>query len=125
MCACIVPSASTNMMLLPPAPRAFHSFNSNVRRSGTKFVSHMCRPGARASASGEDGDHLFLKVPLRRGLATRRDLHDLHVDKVAAAGEMRERALRLEPWPGCDVELEQIEAEALVDRDVLLRDPLL
>jgi myxalamid-type polyketide synthase MxaB len=44
-CACMVPSARTNMMLLPPAPRAFHSFSSNVRRSGTKFVSHMCRPG--------------------------------------------------------------------------------
>src|SRR5205814_9896654 len=64
------------------------------------------RLDARAPASGEDVHDLFVEVPLRRGLAARRDLHDLHIDEVPAAGEMRERAFRLEPWPGCDVELE-------------------
>ena len=41
----MVPSARTNMMLEPPAPRFFHSTSLNWLRSGTKLVSHMCRPG--------------------------------------------------------------------------------
>src|SRR5579875_30278 len=45
MCACIVPSARTNMMLRPPAPRAAQCCSPKPARSGTKFVSHMCRPG--------------------------------------------------------------------------------
>ncbi|HEY8860646.1 MAG TPA: hypothetical protein VIN37_00945 [Candidatus Limnocylindria bacterium] len=63
-------------------------------------------------------------MTLRRGLAARRQLDDLHVDEVASAGEVRERAASLEPWPGCEVELEEVEAEPLVDRDVLAQSPL-
>src|SRR5437899_12007171 len=80
---------------------------------------------AGASASGEDVDDLLVQMPLRRGLAARRDLDDLHVDEIASPGEVRERALRLEARPGRDVEVEQVEAEALVDRDPFLRDPVL
>ena len=44
---------------------------------------------------------------------------------TTATGEVRESAFRLEARPGRDVEVEQIEAEALVDRDPFLRDPVL
>src|SRR5437868_10252149 len=64
-------------------------------------------------------------MPLRRGLAARRDLDDLHVDEIASPGEVRERALCLEARPRRDLEVEQIEAEALMDRDSLFRDPVL
>ncbi len=83
------------------------------------------RLDARASAAGEDVHDRFVEVALRRGLAARRDLDDLHVDEVAATGEVREGALRLEPRPRCQVELQEIEAEALVDGDLFLRHPLL
>src|SRR5437879_3175851 len=80
---------------------------------------------ARAAAPGEDVHDLFVEMPLRRGLATRRNLNDLHIDEVASPGEVRERALRLEARPRRDVETEKIQAKAFVDRDPLLRDPIL
>src|SRR5437870_8889409 len=80
---------------------------------------------ARAAPSGEDVDDFLVEMPLRRGLAARRDLDDLHVDEIASPGEVRERAVCFEARPGRDVKIEQVQTESLVDRDPFLRDPVL
>ena len=58
----MVPSASTNMMLVPPAPRSPQDFNSMAARSGTKLVSHMWLPGRTVMRSPSPEKYSFLPV---------------------------------------------------------------
>ena len=58
----MVPSASTNMMLVPPAPRSPQDFSSIAARSGTKLVSHMWLPGRTVMRSPSPEKYSFLPV---------------------------------------------------------------
>src|SRR3979409_1626063 len=58
----MVPSASTNMMLEPPAPRSPQDLSSMAARSGTKLVSHMWLPGRTVIRSPSPAKYSFLPV---------------------------------------------------------------
>ena len=58
----MVPSASTNMMLVPPAPRSLQDFSSIAARSGTKLVSHMWLPGRTVMRSPSPAKYSLLPV---------------------------------------------------------------
>ena len=62
---------------------------------------------------------------LRRGAAAGRDLEQEHAGEIAAAFEMKGRALHAvaRPWHGLD--REGVDREILMDEDAFLLDPLL
>src|SRR5256885_1311878 len=95
----MVPSASTNIMLEPPAPRSVQVLSSKAERSGMKFVSHMLRPGRTGTNSPS---------PLQC---------------VAAPFEMRDRDIDPETRPGRGRDCEEIDAEILGDRRAFLVAP--
>ena len=69
-------------------------------------------------------DDLFVEVPLRRRRAAGRDVEHEHVGKIAAALEMHRRAVNAvaRPWRGLDVE--QVDAVILDDRNGFALEPI-
>src|ERR1700719_5425006 len=69
-------------------------------------------------------DHVLIEMTLRRGRAARWDVEHEHVGEVAAALEMHRRRLDASARPHRGLDLEEVDAEILGDRQALLLDPV-
>ena len=72
----------------------------------------------------EDADHVLVEVALRRGRAARRQVEHEHVGEVAAALEMHRRRFDAGARPHRGLDLEEVDAVVLGDRQAFLLDPV-
>ncbi len=72
----------------------------------------------------QDIDHLFEEMALGRRFGARVKLDDIHGNEIAAALQVDERALGCKAGPGPGLDLEQIDAEILNDRNAFLLCPV-
>ena len=77
-----------------------------------------------AAMSGKGENRVLEKVPLRTGLAARRNVEQKHRHEIAPALYVRDRSVHAEarPWPR--IEPQQVEAKILVNRDAFPLDPV-
>src|SRR5262249_18610691 len=87
----------------------------------------MLAPVARldrgAAVAGEDVHDLLVKMLLRRGLGARGEVEHKDRDKVAAALEVRNRAVDAEARPARGRDRQEIDAEILGDQRAFLVAP--
>ena len=72
----------------------------------------------------EHVDHFFVEMPLRRRRAAGRDVEHEHVGEIAAALEMHRRALDAVARPGRGLDVEQVDAVILDDRNAFALEPI-